>query len=89
MGGCCREGASVCVNSSCWFRTGSSDSTAPRPSGAAEDVRATPDNLRKAVTTFEDTARIARRTFGGAHPLAKLIEQSLQDARAMLRLRTQ
>ena len=40
MGDRCREGASVCVNSSCWFRTGSSDSTAPRPSGAAEDVSA-------------------------------------------------
>ena len=40
MGGCCRGGASVCVNSACWFRTGSSDSTAPRPLGAAEDVSA-------------------------------------------------
>ena len=36
MGGRCREGASVCVNSSCWFRTGSSDSTAPRPVGRRE-----------------------------------------------------
>ena len=54
-----------------------------------KDDSATLDDLRKAVTTFEDTARIARRTFGGAHPLAKLIEQSLQDARATLRLRTQ
>ena len=53
------------------------------------DDGATLDDLREAVTAFEDTARIARRTFGGAHPLATQIEESLQDARAMLRLRTQ
>ena len=53
------------------------------------DPDATLDDLREAVTTFEDTARSARRTFGGAHPLATQIEESLQDARATLRLRTQ
>ena len=54
-----------------------------------KDDSATLDDLRKAVTTFEDTARSARRTFGGAHPLATQIEESLQDAQATLRLRTQ
>ena len=54
-----------------------------------KDDSATLDDLRKSVTTFEDTARSARRTFGGAHPLATQIEESLQDAQATLRLRTQ
>ena len=54
-----------------------------------EDPGATLDDLREAVTTFEDAARIARRTFGGAHPLTAQIEQSLQYAREDLRLRTQ
>ena len=53
------------------------------------DPDATLDDLREAVTTFEDAARIARRTFGGAHPLTARIEGGLQAARAMLRLRTQ
>ena len=53
------------------------------------DPDATLDDLREAVTTFEDAARIARRTFGGAHPLTARIEGGLQAARAMLRLRAQ
>ena len=51
--------------------------------------RGTLDDLREAVTTFEDAARIARRTFGGAHPLTARIEGGLQAARAALFLRTQ
>ena len=40
---------------------------------------ATPDDLREAVTTLEDAERIARRVFGGAHPLTKGIEEDLRD----------
>ena len=45
------------------------------------------DNLRKAVTTLEDTERTARRIFGGAHPLTEGIEAALRNARAALRAR--
>ena len=48
---------------------------------------ATLDNLRKAVTTLEDTERTARRIFGGAHPLTEGIEAALRNARAALRAR--
>ena len=50
---------------------------------------ATLDDLREAVTTLEDVERIVRRTFGGTHPFAALIEQCLHTARSALRLRTQ
>jgi hypothetical protein len=52
--------------------------------GLYEDSAATLDDVREAVTTLEDTARIARRVFGSAHPKAVAIEQSLRDARAVL-----
>ena len=49
---------------------------------------ATPlDDLREAVTTLEDTERIARRVFGGPHPTTKGIQIALRDARAALRAR--
>jgi tetratricopeptide (TPR) repeat protein len=48
---------------------------------------ATLDDLREAVTTLEDTARITRRVLGDAHPLTVDIEDNLQDARAALRAR--
>ena len=48
------------------------------------DDDATLDDVREAVTTLEDTARIARRVFGGAHPDVVGIEDSLRKARAML-----
>ena len=48
---------------------------------------ATLDDLREAVTTLEETARIARRVFGGAHPLVAEIEGSLRSARAVLSAR--
>ena len=54
-----------------------------------EDGDATLDDLREAVTTLEETARIAWRTFGVAHPLTARIAQCLHTARAALRLRTQ
>ena len=52
-----------------------------------EDDAATLDDLREAVATLEDAERIARRVFGGAHPLTKGIEGDLRQARAALRAR--
>ena len=52
-----------------------------------EDPAATLDDLREAVTTFEEIERTARRVLGGAHPLAEAIERTLGDARAALRAR--
>ena len=51
------------------------------------DAGATLDDLREAVTSLEDTERIARRVFGGANPLTGWIEKELQNARATLRAR--
>ena len=51
------------------------------------DASATLDDLREAVTTLEETERIARRTFGGAHPLVENIEGALLDAQDDLRAR--
>jgi hypothetical protein len=44
------------------------------------DPAATEDDLREAVATFEDAGRIARRVFGGAHPLTVDIEEELRQA---------
>ena len=52
-----------------------------------KDKRATLADLREAVTTLEDSERIARRVFGSAHPLVANIEVFLRDARAALRAR--
>ena len=46
------------------------------------DDGATLDDLREAVTTLEETERIARRVLSGAHPLTTSLEDDLQDARA-------
>ena len=51
------------------------------------DGSATLDDLREAVTTLEDTERIARRVLGGAHPLTVDIERELRNAQAVLRAR--
>ena len=51
------------------------------------DAAATLDNLREAATTLEETERTARRVFGGAHPLTKNIEGTLQMVRADLCVR--
>ena len=51
------------------------------------DPAATLDDLREAVTTFEETERITRRVLGGAHPLAVDIVHSLQKAREALAAR--
>ena len=52
-----------------------------------EDPDATLDDLREAVTTFEDADRISHRVLGSAHPLTVDIEGDLQKARAALRAR--
>ena len=39
------------------------------------------DDLHEAVTTLEDTGRIARRVFGGAHPTTDGIEHALRYVR--------
>ena len=44
----------------------------------------TPAALCKAVSTLEDTARIARRVLGGAHPSTEQIEVALRKSRAAL-----
>ena len=51
------------------------------------DPDATLDDLREAVTRFEDTERIVRRIFGGAHPLALRTETFLRNAREILAAR--
>ena len=51
------------------------------------DAGATLGDLREAVTTVEETARTARRVMGGAHPLARDIERTLQNAREALAAR--
>ena len=52
-----------------------------------DDPGATLDDMREAVTTLEELERIARRVFGGAHPLTSGIEDNLRYARAALRAR--
>ena len=52
-----------------------------------KDNGATLDDLREAVTTLEDAARIARRVFGVTNPMTRGIENPLEDARALLRAR--
>ena len=48
---------------------------------------ATVDDLREGVTTLEDTARIARRVFGGAHPITIWVEGALVHTRMAFRIR--
>ena len=52
-----------------------------------EDPSATLDDLREAVATLEETARVTRRVLGGAHPLTADIEERLREARVTLRTR--
>jgi hypothetical protein len=51
------------------------------------NTAATLDDLREAVTTFDEIERIARRVFGGEHPLTMRIEEALRVARTGLRAR--
>ena len=48
---------------------------------------ATLGDLREAVTTLEDSERIARRVMGGAHPLTGALEEHLRDAQVVLHFR--
>ena len=48
-----------------------------------ENPDATLDDLREAVTTFDETERIARRVLGGAHPLTKGIDSGLDSSRPL------
>ena len=52
-----------------------------------EDPGATLDDLREAVMTLEDAARIARRVLGPSHPSTEDTVHSLQKARAALAAR--
>ena len=52
-----------------------------------EDPAATRGDLREAVTTLEDTGRIAQRVLGGVHPTTVKIEHALPEARAVLAAR--
>ena len=49
-----------------------------------KEDRASLDDLCEAVTTLEDSERIARRVLGGAHPTTEGIQISLRNARAAL-----
>ena len=49
-----------------------------------EDESATLKDVREAVETLEDLKRIARRVFGGEHPLIATILIFLREARATL-----
>ena len=49
-----------------------------------EPPDATRGDLREAMTTLEDTARIGRRVLGGAHPFVAEVELALRDSRAAL-----
>ena len=51
------------------------------------DANAALDDLREAVTTLEETERIARRVLGGAHPVLVDNERRLRMSRAALRVR--
>ena len=49
-----------------------------------DDPDSTLDDVREAVTTLEETERIARRVLGGAHPIVIGLGRSLRFARAVL-----
>ena len=51
------------------------------------DTDATLDDLRKAVTTFVELERTARRVLGNSHPTTALVGRNLLEARAELRRR--
>ena len=50
-----------------------------------EDPGATLDNVREAVTTLDETARIARRVLGGSHPVTQVIDKCLRNAALRVR----
>ena len=48
---------------------------------------ATLDDLREAVTIYEDTGRAARRVLGGAHPITEIVGRNLLETRAAIHAR--
>ena len=52
-----------------------------------EDPGAALKDLREAVATLEDAARIARRVLGGSNPVTEGIDDELRAARAALDVR--
>ena len=69
----------------CWTRY--CDSTWVYAQTLYKDPASTLDDLREAVTTLEETTRIARRVLGGAHPMVAGMEECLQDVRPLLSAR--
>ena len=51
------------------------------------DDSATLDDLRESVATLEELNRTTRRILGGEHPVTTAMEQSLRNARTLLRAR--
>jgi len=51
------------------------------------DDGATLDDVREAVTTLEESERIARRVLGDAHPDVLVLEDDLKNARSEFRIR--
>ncbi len=49
-----------------------------------KDSPASLDDLREAVSTFEEIERIARRVLGGAHPIVEVIERRLPPSQKLL-----
>ena len=84
------DGAAVAASAARRAADATADIARDRPRrGAAfeskiQDDGATLDDLHEAVTTLEDTDRIARRVLGGAHPTTGLIEHHLEEARFTL-----
>ena len=68
----------------CWYK-GPKRMTLPLV--LFQDPAATLDDLREAVATLAETERIARRVFGGTHPLTVAVGRNLREARAALAAR--
>ena len=51
------------------------------------DTNATLDDIREAVTTFEETTRTSRRVFGSGHPIVVEFEEKIRVSREILRAR--
>ena len=72
---CCARGRCIASNKTLYAQA------------LCRDANATLDDFREAVTTLEETERIARRMLGGAHPLTVDMEKFLRKSRAVLAAR--
>ena len=61
----------------------------PHPDGRYADEGASLDELRQAISMYEDLIRRARRIFGDSHPAAESMAARLEEARVTLARRTQ